>query len=222
MESLYEQYDLGNKSLNFQSSLIKLYDLNTESFPSILILDKNDNTKFALRKNLNIHTLNEIGKQLGSNLPISDIKELEIFQSYHKGDVINQLEIIRNPFSEACTDLLDIVLSKKTEFEITESSIDGLVSEHKEFENLQHPDRFLWKPSLKKYIRKHRDYLKVFIDKINMLESNPSSNGLNLKNIKNFTRINLTNSFRALYFNKGNQKEFFAYGEHDLGLRKFF
>ena len=63
-----------------------------------------------------------------------------------------------------------------------------------------------------------KDYLKILVQKINLLETNPESGSLDLKTIHNFSRFRINDSFRALFFPKGNIKEFFAFGEHDLHL----
>ena len=84
----------------------------------------------------------------------------------------------------------------------------------------QFRNKFRWKPSLEKHIQRHRNFLNVFIEKVNMLENHPEAPGLDLKKIKNFSRFRLNKSFRALFYERINFKEFFAFGEHDLGLKK--
>jgi hypothetical protein len=65
-------------------------------------------------------------------------------------------------------------------------------------------------------IGKHSEH--ILVQKINLLETNPEAGSLDLKTIHNFSRFRINDSFRALFFPKGNIKEFFAFGEHDLYL----
>jgi hypothetical protein len=123
------------------------------------------------------------------------------------------LENVRKPFSNVIYDLRDLIYSALVKEEVANHHITALTEKYQEFNDLKFPERFHWKPSLEKSIKKHKNQLNQFIEKINLLETYPSAHGLDLKNIRDFSRFRLNESFRALFYKKGNIKEFFAFGE---------
>jgi hypothetical protein len=214
----YDNYDVGTSSEEISKNLRFVYKIKENIFPAILVLDSKNNSKYWTRENTSIHAIHSIAKDIGSGISPNLIEELTQFSINNDIDVVEILQKIKYPFGEVILNLNDAIFSKSVDSEISNDHIYDLQNQYEEFKELKFPERFRWKPSLEKYIRRHRDYLRILVEKINLLETNPEAGGLDLKKIHNFSRFRINDSFRALFFPKGNTKEFFAFGEHDLYL----
>lgn len=218
MRKTYDQYDIGSHCHELQKKILKIFDLNSSSFPLALVFDSEDKGIYAIREKISIHSLNEIAMRLGNFTLLKEIAEIKIKNNPSDLNLVELMEIIKEPFSETFYDFLDIITERKANLEQTESKISSLLNNYPEFEKLKFPEKFQWKPSLLKYINKHRNYLATFIKQVNLLETNPEANGLNIKHINNFKRFKINDSLRGLFYSKNQLKEFFAFGHHDLFL----
>ena len=214
----YANYDVGSYSDDINKNLRFIYKIKENSFPAILVLDSKNNFNYWIRENASIHAIHSIAKDVGSGISPNLIEELTKFSTNNDIDVLEILNKIKSPFGDIIYDLNDSIFSKSVSSEISNDHIYYLQNQYEEFKELKFPERFRWKPSLEKSIRKHKDYLRILVQKINLLETNPEAGSLDLKTIHNFSRFRINDSFRALFFPKGNIKEFFAFGEHDLYL----
>jgi hypothetical protein len=214
----YDNYGVGTSADKIKNNLKILYEINDSETPTILILDAKKNEKYAFKNNISIHSLHAIAKKIGGGIPLEEIPELRhsIRLSYISVDEI--LDALRKPFSNVIYDLKDSICSVHVKNEKSNIHISYLCEKYQEFRDLKFPERFHWKPSLERSIKKNQNYLRIFIEKINLLETHPDANSLDLKNIRDFSRFRLNDSFRALFYKNGVIKEFFAFGEHDLGL----
>lgn len=218
LKEQYENYDVGMHAYEIKENLSFIYKIKAESLPAILVLDSSNNSNYWLREKSNIHSIHSIAKDIGSGIPINLIVELKKFETSNEVEINEILSKIKMPFGDVICDLNDSIFSKSIRSEVSYDHISNLQNEYEEFKDLKFPERFHWKPSLEKSIKKHKDYLKILVQKINLLETNPEAHGLDLKSIRNFSRFRINDSFRALFFPKGKIKEFFAFGEHDLHL----
>jgi hypothetical protein len=184
----------------------------------VLILDARNNKNYYVKNKVSIHSLHAIAKKMGDGDDLVSIAELTHGMNESNISLQEILENVRKPFSNVIYDLRDLIYSAHVKEEVANHHITALTEKYQEFNDLKFPERFHWKPSLEKSIKKHKNQLSQFIEKINLLETNPTAHGLDLKNIRDFSRFRLNESFRALFYKKGNVKEFFAFGEHDLGL----
>ena len=163
MRNCYEAYDVGSFSQNVQLKLMHMYDLSASSLPSVLVFDSQDNINYGIKQNLNIHALHSIGKKLGYGEKLENLDEVEIRKSRHNKNPIEIFDILRKPYSQAFNDVIDMIAANQSNLQDTQSSIITLQEKYSEFRNLEFPNKFRWKPSLEKYIQRHRDFLNVFI-----------------------------------------------------------
>jgi hypothetical protein len=218
MKRLFDQYQVGSSSIQLQKHLMEIFFVSNSDFPTALIFDCKESNKFAMRKQLNNNILDAIAMKLARCNSLDEVQEIDVKMSGTSLNLIEIFKIIKNPYSSAFEELLDVVTAGKCEGENTKNSVGELLKKYKEFENLEFPENFSWKPSLEKYIRRHKDYLSSFVKQVNLLETHPNANSLDLKPIRNFKRFRVNDSFRGLFYEKQNVKEFFAFGHHDLGL----
>jgi hypothetical protein len=218
LQEQYLSYDIGTYAADIVKNLKFIYKIKDINLPTILVLDSKNNSNYWTRENASIHAIHSIARDIGSGIHVTSIEELTKFSTNNDIEVLEILNKIKSPFGDVIYDLNDSIFSKSVSSEISNDHISYLQSQYEEFKDLKFPERFRWKPSLEKSIRKHKDYLRILVRKINLLETNPEAGSLDLKTIRNFSRFRINDSFRALFFPKGNIKEFFAFGEHDLHL----